>query len=124
MIHPRGLALIEVVFAMGLLALGFLFVLGIVPTGLTSVKRSEDIEAATAYGNELIEDARRTLPPLGPQELKLTFNATEFKIVREIYAVDNDLTDVVVVAQWTTDKPGVRLATRLHAQPPSPAPSP
>jgi type II secretory pathway pseudopilin PulG len=120
----RGLSILEVIFAMALLALGFLFVLGIVPTGIRSIKRSEDLAAATAYSVELIEEARRSLPQEGPQEFKITFNKTEFKIKREIIVVDEGLTDVVVTAQWIPDTPGLRVVTRVPGQPPSPETEP
>jgi prepilin-type N-terminal cleavage/methylation domain-containing protein len=113
----RGLSILEVVVAMALLALGFLFVLGIVPTGVTSIKRSEDIEAATAYGMELMEDARHSLPPATAHEYVLTMNQTEFHFRRELVRVNDDLTDIVVTATWSETLPGIRLVTRVQGQP-------
>lgn len=117
MTRPRGLSLLEVVIAMSLLALAFLFVLAIVPAGITSIKRSEDIEAATAYGMEIMEEARRSLPPEGEKLFFIELNQTEFKIMREVVRVNQDLTDIVIRAKWSDVLPGITLATRVHGQP-------
>lgn len=116
--RERGLSLLEIVIAMALAALGFLFILGILPAGITSIKRSEDLETATAYGMELMEDARRGLPPEMATEFTIEMNLTRFKFVREIYRVDGDLSDIVVVGTWSEDLPGIRLVTRVPGQPP------
>lgn len=120
----RGMTLLEVVIALALIALGIVFVLGILPTSVLSVKRSEDMEAATAYGVEVVEDARRQLPETLSQTFVKTLNQTEFTVTRDIYVVDQATSDIVVVASWSPDRPGIRLATRVRGLPPSPSPSP
>lgn len=114
----RGVSLLEVVIGMALLALGFIFVLGIVPTSVTAVKRSEDIAAATAYGLEMLEDARRVLPSQAIREMDITFNATEFKVRREIVTAGEGLSDIVVTITWTQDKPPIKLVTRVRGTAP------
>lgn len=121
---PGGVTLLEVVIAMSLLALGFMFVLGIVPTSITSVKRSEDIAAATAYGMEIVEYARRSMPTEPTKEFKVTFNQTEFKFTREVVPAEDGLSDVIVTVHWTDTHPDVRLVTRLRGDAPTPTPRP
>lgn len=118
----RGLSILEVIFAMAILSLLFLFVLGILPTGVRSIKKSEDMAAAAAYSVELIEDARRNMPQAGAQTFRLTLNNTEFVMVREIYRVDAALTDIAVTASWQPNTPPLRYVTRLRGQLPSPSP--
>lgn len=119
----RGLSLLEVVIALALVALGVVFVLGIIPTGVLSVKRSEDMEAATSYGMEVIENARHKLPPEAETDTYVTFNKTDFHVQRAIYSVDDYTTDIVVVVRWSEESPGIRLATRVRGKP-SASPSP
>ncbi len=116
----RGIALLEVVIGVALLALGIIFIAAILPTSIYSIKRAEDIQAATAYANELLDEARRSLPRAGESEVTLTFNQTDFKLRRLVVKVDESLTDVVVTVRWRDDMPELRLATRVHGQPAAP----
>lgn len=112
-----GVSLLEVVIALALLALGLMFILAIVPTGIRSIKRSEDLQAAIAYGNEVVEQCRRSIPPEGTTEFHVTLNGTDFKITRQIFKVDARLTDIVVTAWWSDTTPARVLATRVAGQP-------
>jgi Tfp pilus assembly protein PilV len=119
----RGLSLLEVVIALALVALGVVFVLGIIPTSVLSVKRSENIEAATAYGMELVEDARQNLGTGTERHYEVEFNNTRITFIRALYTVDESTTDIVVVGKWSDERPGIHLATRVRGVPvPSPTP--
>lgn len=118
MTRSRGVSVLEVVIALSLLALGVLFVLGIVPTGVSTIRRAEDITSAVAYGNDVIEHCRAKLPPAGTTEWTVTLNSTAFEITREIVPVSPSLTDVVVTLHWSDRTPPRVLATRLTGTPP------
>lgn len=113
----RGVSVLEVVIALALLAVGVMFILAIVPTGLSALKRSEDIQAAVAYGNDIIERTRTSLPPEGSITYKVTMNGTDFEMTRQVFRVNGRCTDVVVTARWSPTIPPRVLATRVNGQP-------
>lgn len=112
----RGLSLLELIIAVALLAIAVLFIVSIIPSGVLGLKKAEDLQTASAYGMELIETVRMH-PPAAPdrRSFALTLNSTNFDFVREIYAVEDDLFDVVVVVTGNPDNPPYRIATRIHA---------
>jgi prepilin-type N-terminal cleavage/methylation domain-containing protein len=112
----RGLTLVEVIVSLAILAMGLLFVLSLIPSSVLSLKKAEDLQAASAYGMELLEMVRLQPPSAEErQAFDVDFNHTSFHFVREIYSVEEGLFDVVVVAQGREDTPPLRLATRVHA---------
>ncbi|NDD28545.1 MAG: hypothetical protein EB084_09810 [Proteobacteria bacterium] len=117
MTQRRGVSVLEVVIALALLAVGVLLVLGIVPTGISSMRRAEDISSAVAYGNDVIEHCRAKLPPAGETEWTVTLNSTDFHVKREVVPVTRALTDVVITLQWSDRTPPRVLATRIQGAP-------
>lgn len=112
----HGLTLIEVLLAVALLAMGILFVVSIIPTSVLSLKKAENMQAAAAYGMELIECARLAPPQAGEtREFEVTINQTSIKFVREVAPLADDLFDVVVTATVDAEEPPLRMATRVNA---------
>lgn len=99
-----------------------MFVLGIVPTGISAIKRSEDLQAAVAYGSDLIERTRAAVPPEGVTEFKVTVNGTDFTLTRNVTRVDARATDIIVTVKWSDTIPPRVLATRVLGQPRRAAP--
>ncbi len=111
----RGVTLMEVVLSTALVAIGLLFIAGIIPTSGFSLKKAENMQSATAYGLELVEDARlKPSPGVATRHYKVTLNHTEMRFKREVLFVEDGLYDVVVTARWTDELPPLRLATRVH----------
>jgi uncharacterized protein (TIGR02598 family) len=112
----RGLTLVEILMAIGILAMGILFVVSIIPSSVLSLQKAEDMQAAAAYGMELIEAARMEPPDTEEtREFIVTINRTELRFERRVISVEEDLFDIVVVATMHPDKPPLRLATRVNA---------
>ncbi|GMU55397.1 MAG: hypothetical protein AMXMBFR33_45430 [Candidatus Xenobia bacterium] len=116
----RGLSLLEMVVALGLLALVLPFLLNLVPSSALALKRAEDVDAASAYATRLLEEARATPPSRLGVDLDsfVTLNNTRFRVVREVYAVDNypALRDVVVAISGPARLQPIRMATRLGSE--------
>lgn len=112
-----GLTLIEVILAVALLAMGVLFVASIIPTSVMSLKKAEDLQAASAYALKIVENLRLH-PPAGPdtQGGVVTLNRTEFRFSYEVLPVEEGLFDIVVVMTGRPDSPPFRLATRVNGQ--------
>ena len=112
----RAFSLLELIMAVALLAVGILFIASLIPSSVLGLKKAEDTQAAAAYGIELIENARLS-PPTAPdrREFRRTLNGTDFQFVRQIYGVDDELFDVVVIASGNPEYPPMRIATRVNA---------
>ncbi|MHB2015509.1 MAG: type IV pilus modification PilV family protein [Candidatus Xenobia bacterium] len=110
----RGFTLVEILVSLAILAAGVVFVVSIIPTAVLTLQRAEDLQAATAYGQELVEDARAHVPTAAgrDRDFQVTLNRTEFHVTRDI-VVFPDLEDVVVTLQGPSDQQPVKLATRL-----------
>lgn len=53
----RGLSLVEVMVAIGLISVSLMLVLSLIPAGIHSAQRAEDIQAAAAWSRALLENA-------------------------------------------------------------------
>ncbi len=99
--------------------MGLVFVLSILPTGVFSLKHAEDLQAAAAYGQAMMLDARQH-PVDAVVEVPL--NHTVFHATRTMHAVTSDLTDVTVEIRWDTAEVPLRLGTRLYLGGSGPSP--
>ncbi len=112
------MSLLEMVVALGLVALVLPFLLNLVPSSALALKRAEDVDAASAYATRLLEEARAT-PPTRPGvdlDTTVTLNNTRFR--REVHAVDNypALRDIVVAISGPARLQPIRMATRLGSE--------
>ena len=53
----RGLTLVEIMVAIGLIAVSLMMVLALIPAGIHSAQRAENVQSAAAWSRQLIEDA-------------------------------------------------------------------
>ena len=55
--NSKGLTLVEVMVAIGLIAVSLMLVLALIPAGIQSSQRAENVQSAAAWARELMEDA-------------------------------------------------------------------
>lgn len=119
----QGFTLVEVIISVALIGAGLLLVLSLIPSGVLSLKKAEDLQTATAYGLEVIEVTRSGLENTAHlAEFDVTLNNTDFHVRRQYYEVSNTdgrLHDVVVTIEWNAQSAPVQLSTRL-SQPAAP----
>lgn len=93
----RGLSLLEIVVAVGFLAISLIMVLSLMPAGILSLDQAEKLETATSLGTMLVEE---TTAPGPPETLTFTLNGTEYSCHRSTTSVASDLFDVRVRVEW------------------------
>ncbi|NDD26706.1 MAG: hypothetical protein EB084_00360 [Proteobacteria bacterium] len=115
--RPRGFTLIEVIISTALLVAGLLVVVSLIPSGVLSLKKAEDLQTATAYALEVMETSRNGLEQTAfLDRFTVTLNDTEFTVLRETQVApqtDGRLHDVIVTVEWRGQPAPVRLATRM-----------
>lgn len=111
----RGFTLLELVLTLGLVGLGILALLSVMPTATLALRRGEDLQAATACATRLLQEAQQAPPRHAGIDLEeqIHLNGTTFSCAREIIPVDPGLADVVVTVTWRDDTPPLRMATRI-----------
>ena len=116
-----GFSLIEVVVSVVLVAASLIVIVGMIPMGASAQRKSENMQAATLYACEVLEDAART--EYRPHdrdrfERDVTINDTAFHVVRVIYGVDASdlpqLYDAVVHVSWKPQPVPVELRLRVY----------
>lgn len=120
--RASGWTLLEVVVSLVLVAASVTVIVGIIPMGVTSLKKSESLQAATLYALELIEDAARAdFESVRANRLlkrDVTLNKFQYRVARELYFVDEEepshLYDVVVNVSWDSQPAPVILRTRVY----------
>ena len=86
--RPLGLSLVEVTVSLTLAALVMLFILNLIPSGVLALRKAQDVQAASAYGYGLMEDAtaallsQRSVP--ASTDVRVTLNDTEFHVTRTV----------------------------------------
>ncbi len=119
----RAFTLMEIVVCIALIAISVLIILGLIPMGAVSLQKAQDVQAATLYGTELLEDgARPDYVPPSPdrvdRDFEVTLNHTTYHVQRAIYACDAShpprLYDVVVTVAWSAQPQPVSLRTRVY----------
>lgn len=109
----RAISLLEVVVGLGLLALILPLALNLIPSGLLTQRRAQQIQAATALSVGWMEEARSlTHPTPGLYQRDILVGGQNYRAVREIYLVDAYLLDVVVSVHPPSG-PSVRSAGRI-----------
>lgn len=111
----RGFTLVESIVAAALIGACLLTIVSIIPSGVLSLKKAEDLQAATSYGLEVLE-LRRSRLDAGELKHEITLNATRFEVVSRVDQrshTGGHLYDFVVTVSWNRQPCPVRLATRL-----------
>jgi prepilin-type N-terminal cleavage/methylation domain-containing protein len=119
----RGLTLVEIIVALAIFAASVMIIISIIPTGVLSIKKAEDMQAANSYGMTLIEERRNNRPDFAsyPMTEFLTekkINNTVFTMQRDLYAIDvqvpHRLYDIVVTIRWARQPQPLVLTTRVY----------
>ncbi len=116
----RGFSLVEIVVASALVAATVLMVMGLIPFGVTSLKKAENMQAATAYGVEVLEARRASIlqeRPAIPDAIDVRLNQTEFHVestTRTTAHPAGRLVDISVTVTWNRQPVPVVLATRVY----------
>ncbi len=91
----EGLTLVEVMVAIGLIAASLMLVLALIPAGVHSAQRAEDIQGALAWSRQLIESA--PVPEEFPIAAELALSThhiklghTEFEATRTLSVVPGE----------------------------------
>jgi prepilin-type N-terminal cleavage/methylation domain-containing protein len=111
----RGVSLLEVTVAAALMGIVLLAVVELLPSSTLSLQHAEDLEAATAYGLYMLDDARTypehllTAPDV---ELDVTVARSSWHVVRHAVDGGNGLADVVVTLS-ARHRPPITLGTRV-----------
>lgn len=120
--RSSGFTLIDVIVAAALAGAALLLVISLVPTGVLSLKKAEDLQSATAYGLEVIESSRGGLAQTAYlNEFTVTLNATSFHVERRSLTVagsEGRLCDVMVSVSWDEPPTQIQLCTRLAQRTP------
>lgn len=113
----RGLSLLEIIFALGILATLLPLVLNLLPTSLLALRRSEQLQSATSLALYRVDEAQY-LPRRAGVDLQEDVRLGEltYHVVREMYRVDDRRYDVAV-ACGSSELPPVVLRTRLRVSP-------
>lgn len=122
----RGFTMVEVIVAAALLGACVLLIVGLVPSGVLSLKKAEDLQAASAYALQVLEFHRKTARPDQDEAFDVALNQTQFHVHVQTSAVPahaERLADLCVTMSWNRQPAPLVLATRVRcAPPPSPAP--
>ena len=109
----RALSLIEVVVALGLVAVILPLLLSLFPTSLASLRQSERLQVATTLAAYRLDEACLLLPNPGVDlDETVTVGKQRYRVVREYYALDPMRLEAVVTVTLDDNRPD-RLATRL-----------
>lgn len=144
--HRRGFSLVEAVIMTALLAVIFVPIASLFPTGVLSLKRAEDRQTAVYLAKEYIEEARAVwlpnLPAAVTASLQLNetakswtttaedtplistreMNKTIFTITRRVWAIRGksglppSLIDVLVMVEFPMSPVPVTISTRYYRE--------
>ncbi len=118
----RGMSLVEVILAVALAGGALLTLVTLFPAGMLSLQKARDLEAATAYGTEVLETSRRGIDQTATlNNFIVTINRTDFHVTRDFHAVSKStpvglrppLYDVVVTVTWQGQPYPVTIGTRM-----------
>ncbi len=101
--------------ATSLLAGCVLVIVAMLPSGVLSLQKAQNIQAATAYGLEVMEVTRTQFTPTA-LDFKANLNGQSFHVQRAVYPVPSasPLYDVAVTVSWDGQPVPVVLSTRLY----------
>ena len=126
--HFRGLTLVEVMVAIALIAVSLMLVLALIPAGIHSAQRAENVQAAAAWSRQLLENAPVPDEFPIPSEIARTehqtkIGSTDFSAVRTLNTIPGEsyLYKVAVETTWGEAVEPVRLSlTKYNPAGPEP----
>lgn len=123
-----GLTLVEVMVAIGLIAVSLMLVLSLIPVGIHSAHHADQIQAATAWTRGLIETAPipkefPILPELASETIETTISGTPYQAVRKISTIPDKyyVYQIEVETTWPEANRPIKL-TLVKFSPEGPAP--
>lgn len=91
-VHRRGFSLAEVLFALGLVSLIAVTLLGVIPAAITATKEAGHQAAALRVGQSTVEDLARSSASLGAQPVfTQVLNGMEFVVRADIALATPDV---------------------------------
>lgn len=124
----RGLSLVEIMVAIGLISVSLMLVLALIPAGIHSAQRAEDIQSAAAWSRELLEKAPvpETFPI--PADMAVTTHSTKlgktyFEAVRRLTTIPDQafVYRIEVVTTWDPEAQPLSISmTRYNPAGPEP----
>lgn len=111
----RAVSLLEVVVALGLMAVVIPLLLNLLPSSMMSLRRAERLQVATTLAAYRMDEVNLLNPAPGVDLNEIvTLSSRRYQVVREFYIVDGDRLDVVVTVNLLdSNLPPIRLATRV-----------
>lgn len=122
------MTLVEIMVALGLIAVSLMLVLAMIPAGIHSSQRAEDVQSATAWSRQLLEDAPAPtafpIPAdLATQEFTTQIGRTHFRAIRRIATIPGESFTyrVEVETHWDEEAQPVKLSLlKYNAEGPEP----
>ncbi len=108
----HGLTLIEVMVAIGLIAVSLMLILSMIPAGIQSSQRASDIQMAAAWARQLLEETPQpsSSTPPADEELSKTIGPTQFQATRKVRITGNYLYQIEVETRWDAGVEPLRLS--------------
>lgn len=114
--------------AIGLISVSLMLVLSLIPAGIHSAQRAEDIQSAAAWSRRLLESAPvpETFPistDMARTEHQMTIGRTRFKAVRTLFTRPGEhfLYHIEVETSWDPEARPLKLSlTRYNPAGPKP----
>jgi Tfp pilus assembly protein PilV len=102
-----GLTLVEVLVAIGLIAVSLMLVLALIPAGIHSAQRAENVQSAAAWSRQLLEDAPVPEEFPIPEDIALEnftmkIGRTEYRAERRLSTIpgENFIYRIEVETEW------------------------
>jgi Tfp pilus assembly protein PilV len=123
-----GITLVEVMVAIGLIAVSLMLVLSLIPAGIHSAQRAEDVQGAVAWSRQLMESApvpeEFPIPAdLARKTFQITLGKTNFEAVRTLSTIPGKsyLYRIDVETTWNDGVRPIRLSlTKFNPAGPEP----
>ena len=123
--RAAGFSLLEMVVCISLIAFIIMGIIGLIPTGLKSLTHADQVQAATLYGTEVLEDAiydvqSNPSASLGSTTSSFSLNRTDYSVQKSVTRVDNVsspmpvLVEIDVGVSWNGHPQPVMLSTRVY----------
>lgn len=121
MTRRAGFTLMEIVVCIVLISVCTILVVSIIPEGVVSIKKAENVEMATMYATEVADTVSSGTTVASP--IDVTLNHTAFHVTTDVTAVDSGsglniasrLQQANVTVTWPDQEVPVRVATRWFA---------
>ncbi len=109
--------MVEVIVAVVLLAAALMLILALMPAGLLSLKKAENLQTAQGYASELLETAPvPTTLPSQPENFERTLNGNRFEASRWAEKTGPHTYEWTVEVHWPRAQRPVTLKLRRFSE--------